>query len=123
MGVNTDNHTEVNGTKVETKGEGNIQTRVGVRVYANHFNSADKNNSKEVQPFVETNWIHNSKDIKVSMDDVNNKIRGTKDIGEVKIGTEIKVNPNFNLWGNVSHQWGGSGYRDTKITIGLKYSF
>lgn len=123
MGVNTDNHTEVNGTKVETKGEGNIQTRVGVRVYANHFNSADRNNSKEVQPFIETNWIHNSKDIKVSMDDVNNKIRGTKDIGEVKIGTEIKVNPNFNLWGNVSHQWGGSGYRDTKITIGLKYSF
>ncbi|MGN0943065.1 autotransporter outer membrane beta-barrel domain-containing protein [Fusobacterium varium] len=39
------------------------------------------------------------------------------------MGTEIKVNPNFNLWGNVSHQWGGSGYRDTKITIGLKYSF
>lgn len=123
MGVDTDNHTEVNGTKVETKGNENIQTRAGIRVYANHFNSADRNNSKEIQPFIETNWIHNSEDIKVSMDDVNNKIRGTKDIGEVKIGTEIKVNPNFNLWGNVSHQWGGSGYRDTKITIGVKYSF
>ncbi|WP_462427259.1 autotransporter outer membrane beta-barrel domain-containing protein [Fusobacterium varium] len=123
MGIDTDNHTEVNGTKVETKGNENIQTRAGIRVYANHFNSADRNNSKEIQPFIETNWIHNSEDIKVSMDDVNNKIRGTKDIGEVKIGTEIKVNPNFNLWGNVSHQWGGSGYRDTKITIGVKYSF
>lgn len=123
MGIDTDNHTEVNGTKVETKGNENIQTRAGIRVYANHFNSADRNNSKEIQPFIETNWIHNSEDIKVSMDDVNNKIRGTKDIGEVKIGTEIKINPNFNLWGNVSHQWGGSGYRDTKITIGVKYSF
>ncbi|MDU1911885.1 autotransporter outer membrane beta-barrel domain-containing protein [Fusobacterium sp.] len=123
MGVDTDNHTEANGTKVETKGDGNIQTRIGARVYANHFNPADKNNSKEIQPFVEANWIHNSKDIKVSMDGINNKIKGTKNIGEVKIGSEIKLNPNFNVWGNVSHQWGGSGYRDTKVTIGLKYSF
>lgn len=123
MGVDTDDHSESNGTKVEIKGEGNIQTRVGLRVYANHFNPTDKDNSKEIQPFVEANWIHNSKDVRVSMDGINNKIRGTKDIGEVKVGTEVKLNPSFNVWGNVSHQWGGSGYRDTKVTLGIKYSF
>lgn len=123
MGVDTDDHTEANGTKVETKGDGNIQTRIGARVYVNHFNPADRDNSKEIQPFVEANWIHNSKDVNVSMDDINNKIKGTKDIGEVKVGTEVKLNPSFNVWGNVSHQWGGSGYRDTKVTLGIKYSF
>ena len=123
MGVNTDNHTEANGTKVETKGDGNIQTRIGARIYANHFNSADRDNRKEIQPFVEANWIHNSRDVKISMDDVNNKIRGTKDIGEIKVGTEVKVNPNINLWGNISHQWGRNGYRDSRITIGIKYLF
>ena len=123
MGVDTDDHTEANGTKVETKGDGNIQTRIGARVYVNHFNPADRDNSKEIQPFVEANWIHNSKDVNVSMDDINNKIKGTKDIGEVKVGTEVKLNPSFNVWGNVSHQWGGSGYRDTKVTLGIKYTF
>ena len=123
MGVDIDDHTEANGTKVETKGDGNIQTRIGARVYVNHFNPADRDNSKEIQPFVEANWIHNSKDVNVSMDDINNKIKGTKDIGEVKVGTEVKLNPSFNVWGNVSHQWGGSGYRDTKVTLGIKYSF
>lgn len=123
MGVDIDDYTEANGTKVETKGDGNIQTRIGARVYVNHFNPADRDNSKEIQPFVEANWIHNSKDVNVSMDDINNKIKGTKDIGEVKVGTEVKLNPSFNVWGNVSHQWGGSGYRDTKVTLGIKYSF
>lgn len=123
MGVDIDDHTEANGTKVETKGDENIQTRIGARVYVNHFNPADRDNSKEIQPFVEANWIHNSKDVNVSMDDINNKIKGTKDIGEVKVGTEVKLNPSFNVWGNVSHQWGGSGYRDTKVTLGIKYSF
>lgn len=123
MGVKTKDHREANGTVVEHNGEGNMQTRLGVKVYANNFSSTDKEKNREYQPFAELNWIHNKKDFSVVMDDISNKQKGTKDIGEAKIGMEVKINPNLNLWGNIAHQWGGSGYRDSRVTVGLKYSF
>ncbi len=36
---------------------------------------------------------------------------------------EVKINSNLNAWGSVAHQWGEKGYRDSRVAIGLKYSF
>ena len=123
MGVKTENHTESNGTIVELSGDGNIQTRLGVRLYTGNSNFINRDGKKEFQPFVEANWIHNTKEFGVIMDGVENKQSNAGDLGEVKLGSELKLNQNFDLWGNVAYQWGGSDYNDTQVTVGLKYRF
>ena len=123
MGVNTNNHTETNGTFIETQGEDNIQTRLGVRAYMNNSNPVNKDSGKEFQPFIEANWIHYKKDFSVLMDGESNKPEGMKDLGEIKLGTEIKINTNLDVWGNIAYQWGKSEYNDSQITVGLKYRF
>ena len=123
MGVKTDNHTESNGTIVELSGDGNIQTRLGVRLYTGNSNFINRNEKNEFQPFIEANWIHNTKEFGVIMDGVENKQSNAGDLAEVKLGTELKLNQNFDLWGNVAYQWGGSNYNDTQVTVGLKYRF
>ncbi len=122
MGVNTKDHTESNGTVVKFSGEGNIQTRVGMRIYTSDFNSAETE-KRVIQPFAEATWIHNQKDFAVEMNGVSDRQSGAKDLGEIKLGTEIKLNQNFDIWGNVSHQWGKDKYSDTAVSIGIKYRF
>lgn len=121
MGVNTKDHIESNGTLIESRGEDNIQTRLGIRAYVSSFNSYANVESKIFQPFVETNWIHNSKDFSIVMNGVSNKQKGAKDLGEIKLGTEIKLNKNFDIWGNLSYQWGKNSYKDSQATLGFKY--
>lgn len=122
MGVGTKDHVESNGTVIKFSGDGNIQTRLGVRIYTSDFNSKNRE-EKVFQPFAEANWIHNQKDFGITMDEVNNKQNGTKDLGEAKIGTEIKLNQNFDVWGNMAYQWGKNQYKDTFYTLGVKYRF
>ena len=57
------------------------------------------------------------------MNGVSDKQSGAKDLGEIKLGTEIKLSQNFDVWGNVSHQWGKDKYSDTAVSIGIKYRF
>ena len=123
MGVKTDNHTESNGTVVELNGDGNIQTRLGMRFYTGNSNFINRDEKREFQPFIEANWIHNTKEFGVIMYGIENKQANVKDLGEVKVGTEIKLNHKFDLWGNVSYQWdmNGNSYNDTQMTVGLKY--
>ncbi|EHG4046926.1 autotransporter outer membrane beta-barrel domain-containing protein, partial [Salmonella enterica] len=66
MGVKADEHREANGTRVRQQGDGSVFSRTGVRVWL------DKAVSKgqRVQPFVETNWLHNTRDFCSSMDGV-----------------------------------------------------
>ncbi len=122
MGVNTKDHTESNGTVIKFSGEGNIQTRLGMRVYTSDFNPTETE-KKVFQPFAEATWIHNQKDFSVEMNEINDKLSGAKDLGEIKLGTEIKLSQNLDIWGNVSHQWGKDKYSDTAVSIGIKYRF
>lgn len=57
MGVDSDEHIEVNGIKVETKGAGNIQIHLGAMVNTNHFNSADKDNGRSSLLLKRTGFI------------------------------------------------------------------
>jgi autotransporter family porin len=122
MGVDTKDHTESNGTVVKFSGDGNIQTRLGMRVYTSDFNPRETD-KKTFQPFAEATWIHNQKDFTVAMNGINDKQSGTKNLGEIKLGTEVKVSQNFDVWGSVSHQWGKDKYADTGINVGIKYRF
>ncbi|WP_159566864.1 autotransporter outer membrane beta-barrel domain-containing protein [Budvicia diplopodorum] len=123
MGVKADDHTEANGTKVSGEGDGNIQTRLGVRVFMNGYSEQDKGKDRVFQPFVEANWIHNTKDFGTTMDGATMKQDGAANIGELKVGVEGQINKRLNLWGNVGQQLGNNSYSDTAVMFGVKYSF
>ncbi len=62
MGVKADSHREANGTKVTGKGDGNVMTRLGARAAVRSNQEGGFANTYGVEPYLETNWIHNSKD-------------------------------------------------------------
>ena len=83
----------------------------------------DNGKSREFQPFAEINWIHNSRDFSATMDGVNVRQNGAKNIGEVKVGVEGQVTSRLNLWGNVGVQVGDKGYNDSAAMVGVKWNF
>lgn len=123
MGVQANDHREANGTRVKDDASGNLMTRLGVRAYIKGHNAIDNGLSREFQPFVEANWIHNTQATSVKMDNVSNDMRGTKDIGELKVGVEGQITPRLQVWSNVAQQVGDKGYSDTRGMLGVKYGF
>ena len=123
MDVQADSQREANGTRVKDNTDGNLMTRLGVKAFINGHNAIDDGKSREFQPFVEANWIHNTQTTSVKMDDVSNDMRGTKNIGELKVGVEGQITPRLNVWSNVAQQVGDKGYSDTRGMLGVKYNF
>ncbi len=123
MDVQADSHREANGTRVKDNTDGNLMTRLGVKAFINGHNAIDDGKSREFQPFVEANWIHNTQTTSVKMDDVSNDMRGTKNIGELKVGVEGQITSRLNVWSNVAQQVGDKGYSDTRGMLGVKYNF
>ncbi|QRY79822.1 autotransporter outer membrane beta-barrel domain-containing protein [Pseudomonas sp. PDNC002] len=123
MGVKADSHREANGTKVTGKGDGNVMTRLGARAAVRSNQAGGFANTYGVEPYVETNWIHNSKDFGAKMGSSKFEMDGASDIFEVKLGATSKVNSRVNVWGEVGKQYGDNGYRDQAVTLGLKVNF
>ena len=123
MGVKAESHTEVNGTKVEGNGDNNIQTRVGLRLFSSGHSKLDDGKSRDFQPFIEANWINNSKSFGASFNGENVNLVGNKNTGEIKTGVEGQINNNLMVWGNISQQIGGKGYSDTQGILGVKYNW
>lgn len=121
MDVQADNHQEQNGTLVKDDTDSNLMTRLGIKGYINGRNAIDDDNDRTFQPFIEVNWIHNTHNSSVTMNDVRNEMRGAKNIGEVKAGVEGQITSRLNLWGNVAQQVGDQGYSDTQGMVGIKY--
>ncbi|HDL6962652.1 TPA: autotransporter outer membrane beta-barrel domain-containing protein [Yersinia enterocolitica] len=123
MGVKADEHKEANGTQVSGKGDGNIQTRLGVKAFMNGSGAQDKGKDRVFQPFIEANWVHNTQDFGTQMDGVTVSQAGAGNIAELKTGVEGQLNKRVNLWGNVSQQLGDQGYSDTAVMLGVKVNF
>lgn len=123
MGVSADKHIEENGTSVSSQGKGNVMTRLGVRTWIKGHSTLDKGKDRDFQPFIEANWIHNTRSFGVNMNDITSNQAGTKNIAEVKVGVEGKINSQLNIWGNVTNQIGDKGYSDSSAMIGVKYNF
>ncbi|MBI1058354.1 autotransporter outer membrane beta-barrel domain-containing protein [Escherichia coli] len=123
MGVKADKHRENNGTRVESTGDDNVRTRLGVKTWIKGHNKMDDGKSREFSPFVEVNWLHNTRDFGTRMNGVTVHQDGARNIGEVKTGVEGQINPHLNLWGNVRVQVGDKGYNDTSAMLGVKYTF
>ncbi|ATM98007.1 type V secretion protein A [Yersinia frederiksenii] len=123
MGVKADEHKEANGTNISGEGNGNIQTRLGVKAFMNGYAEQDKGKDRVFQPFVEANWIHNTKDFGTTMDGITVKQDGAANIAELKLGVEGQLSKKVNVWGNVGQQVGNKGYSDTAVMLGVKYNF
>lgn len=123
MDVKADDHKEANGTNISGEGDGNIQTRLGVKAFMNGYADQDKGKDRVFQPFVEANWVHNTNDFGTTMDGMTVKQDGAANIGELKVGVEGQINKKVNVWGNVGQQIGNKGYSDTAVMLGVKYNF
>ncbi|EOX3915857.1 autotransporter outer membrane beta-barrel domain-containing protein [Escherichia coli] len=123
MGVKADEHRENNGTRVESTGDDNVRTRLGVKTWIKGHNKMDDGKSREFSPFVEVNWLHNTRDFGTRMNSVTVHQDGARNIGEVKAGVEGQINTHLSLWGNVGVQIGDKGYNDTSAMLGMKYIF
>ncbi|HHH6773839.1 autotransporter outer membrane beta-barrel domain-containing protein [Escherichia marmotae] len=123
MGVKADEHRESNGTRVESTGDGNVRTRLGVKTWIKGHNRMDDGKFREFRPFVEVNWLHNTREFGTRMNGVTVHQDGARNIGEVKAGVEGQINDRLNLWGNAGVQAGDRGYSDTSAMLGVKYTF
>lgn len=123
MGVSADDRREKNGTLVRDSGKGNLQSRLGVKAYLQGYHAQDEGKERMFQPYIETNWLHNTRDYAVSMNEETGRIKGAKNIGELRAGVEARVNSRLHLWGNVGQQMGNDGYSDTQAMLGLKLVF
>ncbi|WP_330998790.1 autotransporter outer membrane beta-barrel domain-containing protein [Intestinirhabdus alba] len=123
MGVKADDYHESNGTRVSGDGDGNVQTRLGMRAFIKGHSHIDEGKQRTFEPFVEANWLHNTRSFGVTMDNVKISQAGVKNIGELKAGVEGQLSQNINVWGNVAQQIGDKGYSDTSAMLGLKINF
>lgn len=123
MGVKADDHRENNGTIVSINGGSNILTRLGMRAFLKSHHAIDDGKNRTFEPFIEANWLHNTRSFGVKMNDAFISQAGTRNIGEVKVGVEGQLSTNLNAWGNVGVQVGDKGYNDSSAMIGVKYSF
>ncbi|ANI29374.1 type V secrestion protein A [Yersinia entomophaga] len=123
MGVKADEHKEENGSYISGVGQGNIQTRLGVKAFMNGYSDLDKGNNRIFQPFIEATWLHNTKSFGTTLDSMTVQQSGTANIGELKLGVEGHISEKLGLWGNVGQQIGGQGYSDTAVILGVKYQF
>lgn len=123
MGVDHNAHTEANGSHIENDANNNIQTRLGFRTFIRTQEKNSGPHGDDFEPFVEMNWIHNSKDFAVSMNGVKVEQDGARNLGEIKLGVNGNLNSAASVWGNVGVQLGDNGYNDTAMMVGLKYKF
>ncbi|WP_392561153.1 autotransporter outer membrane beta-barrel domain-containing protein [Orbus sturtevantii] len=119
MGIDADEHTESNGSKVTGDGD-NLQTRLGLRaILDSNKTTADFGG----QIFVETNWLYNSKPFSIKMDSDRVYQSGSRNIAEIKAGIESMLYRDANIWVNVGHQRGDHHYRNLALMFGAQLRF
>ncbi|MCU6359052.1 autotransporter outer membrane beta-barrel domain-containing protein [Enterobacter quasiroggenkampii] len=122
MGVKAHDRREDNGTLV-TEGDGNLQTRLGIRAFIKGHSQQDEEKGRTFMPFIEANLLHNTRTFGVTLNGVRISQNGTHNVAELKAGVQGELNRNVSLWGNVAQQGSDKGYRDTSGSLGLKVNF
>lgn len=123
MGVKADDHREANGTRISATGNDNLQSRIGVRTYADFHTVGNSQNSRSLRPFAEVNWIHNTQNYGARMDDVTVGAAGSRNLSEVSVGLEGDLNAKLAMSGNVAQRTGTNSYSDTALGLNIKYRF
>ncbi|MEG2734540.1 MAG: autotransporter outer membrane beta-barrel domain-containing protein, partial [Hafnia sp.] len=122
-GIKTGTHTENNGTRVSSDGDGNVQTRLGTRIFLKGHSKLDDGKGREFEPFVEVNWLHNTRTYSTKMNNVKVSQDGARNVGEVQTGLEGQFSRNLTAWGSIGQQIGDKSYSNTEAVLGIKYSW
>ncbi len=121
MDVRADSLVEDQGTHVSSSGAGNVMTQLGMRAWMK--GRSEKGMSDGFRPYVEANWVHNTRNFAVKMNGERNAMIGSRNLAEVRIGAEGQLNSNLALWADVGQQVGRNKYSDTRGTLGIKLQF
>ncbi|MHC5225098.1 autotransporter outer membrane beta-barrel domain-containing protein [Ignatzschineria sp. LJL83] len=116
MNVKADNYTTAGGTNVSAN-KGNVQTRLGVRVY---------NANATFAPYAGVHYLHNSKDYRVTFRGKQNEvdaIAGTKNLYQLEFGMATKDRLGWNADGSVTLTKGKDSYSDTRVKFDFRYEF
>ncbi|UPQ74022.1 autotransporter outer membrane beta-barrel domain-containing protein [Kluyvera ascorbata] len=123
MGVKSPDHIEANGTQVKDSSKGNLQSRLGMRLYLRGHRTEDDGKGREFKPYAEADWLHNTHFAEISMGDTSIRQEGAANIAQLKLGVQGQISPSLNLWGGTAIQVGDHSYSDASIMMGVKYAF
>lgn len=121
-GIRAHDHTESNGTRVSASGENNVATSLGVKASWKKDAGATTGDG-EFQPFIETNWVHNTQAYGVRMDSVEVARAGMRNVVEMKFGVDGDLTPRLKMTALIAQQLGKDSYSDISAFAGIKYSF
>lgn len=111
-----DRVTEQNGTVIDSNNGNSWQTRAGLRLSGQGLY-----NGRQVQPYVEANWLHASNDQAVSFNGTNIAQGVPRDRAELKAGLQGQISKNWDAWAHVGMQLGESDYRQFEGMAGFSY--
>ena len=117
--VLADDFTEKNGTKVRFDDGGGLQTTLGMRAEA-HIQTSDQS---AITPYVEANWVHNSKDYQVYLNDVVSDLNHKGGAGEIKVGLQGDITPSLSVNAEANYLGGSNDYKELGGSLGVKYRF
>lgn len=124
-GVHADSVNDGRGSVIDSGNQDYWQSRIGLRTYLQ--GTSPVNRAQVFQPFIEANWLHNSRnygtDYRMAQGTRHYESDTSRNIAEVKAGLEGKVSASLTVWGNVGHQFDAQHYQRTEGTLGIKYQF
>ncbi|MCE9886672.1 autotransporter outer membrane beta-barrel domain-containing protein [Obesumbacterium proteus] len=114
---NQGNHTDSNGTRIQSQDSGGVTTRLGARLYG------ELGTETVTQPYVEVNWWHGGSDnsVKMDTDTVDQNIPVSR--YEAKVGVQVKASKDWTLWINSGVEMGKDNYSSVQGQVGGKYSW
>ena len=121
QGVQLDKFKEQTTGTVIDQGHDNIQMRLGAKAFMVVPTSIAT--SANYRPYVAFNWIHNTEDQLVKLDNAYYGVAGDSNLGEFKLGVEGQTTKNSYAWFNLSYQQGSHNYSDFIGNIGWKVNF
>lgn len=113
----TGDHTERNGTTVQSRNGGGLVTRLGTRL----FHAPNPDASPQWLPYLELNWWHNTSLNAMTFNDTVVSQDGPRNRVEVKAGAQAQINQRWRMWGNIAYQYGDGGYESITGLMGVRY--
>lgn len=107
----------IDGENIEFEGQHNITTRLGARF------TMETSGATNFSPYLEANWVHNTKEYGVQWGEAESYIEGTQNQAELKFGAETFFTDSFSGYAQIRANWGGDGYNRQEGSLGLKYRF
>lgn len=108
---------DIDEESIRFEGQHNITTRLGARL------TMETSGATNFSPYLEANWVHNTKDYGAVWNDAESYIEGAGNQAELKFGAETFFTDSFSGYAQIRANWGGDGYNRQEGSLGLKYRF